>query len=121
GADLVCVLDERLERRRVRAGNRKLEVDLQAEAGLVLVELHRAGDLRRLAVEAVLLGEEKDRLAEAGRVAERKQLLRVVALARAAELLRQRHGERQRATLEHRAPVASALRRRRGLVGHERL
>src|SRR3954452_5609255 len=94
GADRVGILDQRTDLVLVGAGNGNLQFDREREAGLVLLKRHLAGDLGGRAVDAVLLAERQDGLAIAGGIAEREELLGIVALARAAELLRERHGER---------------------------
>jgi hypothetical protein len=77
----VGVLQQRLELVFVGAGDRELDVGLEPEARGVLVDTDRDRDLGGLAVEAVLLGEQQDGLAKAGRPAEREQLLGIVAFA----------------------------------------
>src|SRR5262245_16361576 len=121
GANPVGVFDQRLDLGLVGAGNRDLQLGLEAEADLVLVHRDRAGDAGVLAVEAVLLGERQDRLAEAGRPAEHEKLLGIVALAVAAEFLLQAHCQGEPAVVEDRPAIAAAFGRRRYGVSHGRL
>src|ERR1700719_4262813 len=76
GADRMGVFGEGLNLGLVGARNRNLEIDLEAEAGGILVEGDGAGHPRIGAVEAVFLAEKDNRLAITGRIAQRKKLFR---------------------------------------------
>ena len=110
-------LDESLQRSLVGAGKRNREIGGQRKAAHG-VERYLASDLCGLAIEPVLLGEQQDRLAETGRPTERKELLGIVALAVSAQILRNRHRQRELATLDDRAPVPAAFRRRTRNIRH---
>src|SRR6201995_3891621 len=116
-ANGVSLFHQRLDLVLVGAGNGDLQFDREREAGIG-VQRHVGGDLRGLAVDAVLLGQHQDGLAEAGGIADRKQLLRIVAVAGAAQILGQRHRERQPMAVELGAAVAPALGGCRCMVGH---
>ena len=98
-------------------GTETFQLDREREAG-VGVQRHVGGDLGGLAVDAMLLGEHQDGLAEAGGIADREQLLGIVAVAGAAEILRQRHRQRQPMAVELGAAVAAALGGCGCMVGH---
>src|SRR6478735_2712039 len=104
------VVDQSLELGRVRAGELNLQRRRKIET-VVRVERHFASDARILAVEAMLLGKAEDRLPEAGRPAEREELLGIVSFAIAADFLLQTHGERKPVVLQEGAAVAAALGR----------
>src|SRR5262245_50150521 len=118
GADLVGFFDQCLELVLVGARNRYLQVGRERKAALG-IEGDLTGDLGGLAVETVFLSQQQDRLPEAGRVAKREQLLGVVAVAGAANLLRRRHREREATFVQHRAAIAAALGCRFGHIGHD--
>src|SRR6201995_1114438 len=107
-ANGVSLFHQRLDLVLVGAGNGDLQFDRERESGIG-VQRHVGGDLRGLAVDAVLLGQHQDGLAEAGGIADRKQLLGIVAVAGAAEILWQRPRQRQPVGVELGAAVAAAL------------
>src|SRR6195952_2303488 len=90
-ADRVGFLNQLLELFLVGARYRNLEFDGDAEAAVLLIERDFAGHPRRLAVEAVFLRNQQDRLAVAGRITQRKKLLGIMAVAGAADFLWRGH------------------------------
>src|ERR1700730_10368182 len=74
GAQRVNFFDQRLNLGLVGAGNRNLELDRERKAA-VGIQRHVSRDLGSLTIDAVLLGDDEDRLSEAGRIAEREKLL----------------------------------------------
>src|SRR6266853_3901256 len=108
-ADRVGFLNQLLELLFVSTGNRNLELDGEAEAAVLLVQRDFASHARGLAVEAVFLCNQQDCLAVAGRVTQREQLLGIMSIAGAADLLWRSHGERKRAIVQHRTAVTAAL------------
>src|SRR5262249_46859595 len=93
-ANRVSFFHQRLHLGPVGAGHGNLQFDREREAG-VRIQRHVCGDLRGLPVDVMLLRQSQNGLAEAGGIADRKQLLGIVAIASAAEILRQRHSKRQ--------------------------
>src|SRR6266404_7319510 len=111
-ADRIGFLNQLLELVLVGARYRNLEFDGEAEAAVLLIQRDFTGHPRGLAVEAVFFRNQHERLAVAGRITQREQLLGIVPVAGTADFLRCGHGERKRAIVQHRAAVAAALGRR---------
>src|SRR6201996_74705 len=88
-ANRVSFFHQRLHLGLVGAGNGNLQLDRERETGIG-VQRHVGGNLGGLAVDVMLLGQRQNGLAKAGGIADRKQLLGIVAVAGAAEILRQR-------------------------------
>src|SRR5260370_5092551 len=117
-ADRVGFLNQLQELVLVGARYRNLELDAKAEAAVLLIQRDFAGHARGLTVEAVFFRNQHDRLPVAGGITQRKQLLRIVSVAGAADFLWRSHGERKRAIVQHRAAIPATLGGGRCDIGH---
>src|SRR4051812_17801287 len=106
-ADRVGFLRRRLDLVLVGAGDRNLQFGGEVEAALG-IQRDFAGHFGCLGIDAVFLRDQHQGLAVAGRPAQREQLLGIMAVAGAAELLRKTHRQPEHAVFENRASVASA-------------
>src|SRR5262249_9293286 len=93
-ANGVSFFHQRLDLGLVGTGDGTFQLHRERKAA-VGVQRYVRRDLCGLAIDVMLFGEHHDGLTEAGGITDREQLLGIVSVARAAEILRQRHGKRQ--------------------------